>query len=168
MLGTSWTCVTITRLWYCGTYIQENKYFHNRWYFQRPKYFHDRYDMDFDDDVLYCYEIQLEESCRGKGLGKFMMKVLQTVLMPGIFITIHKTNSYMWSLVHLEEMDQMHQIHVVEFWNTSFWTQPFKRYWSCWPSRLACWRLCSRCSSTTQKLWPFSRRWNDMLCYIYT
>ena len=31
--------------------------------------------MDFDDDVLYCYEIQLEESCRGKGLGKFMMKV---------------------------------------------------------------------------------------------
>ena len=38
-------------------------------------FFHDRYDMDFDDDVLYCYEIQLEESCRGKGLGKFMMKV---------------------------------------------------------------------------------------------
>ena len=36
-----------------------------------------RYDMDFDDDVLYCYEIQLEESCRGKGLGKFMMKVLR-------------------------------------------------------------------------------------------
>ena len=33
--------------------------------------------MDFDDDVLYCYEIQLEESCRGKGLGKFMMKVLR-------------------------------------------------------------------------------------------
>ena len=38
---------------------------------------YDRYDMDFDDDVLYCYEIQLEESCRGKGLGKFMMKVFK-------------------------------------------------------------------------------------------
>ena len=33
-----------------------------------------RYDMDHDDDVLYCYEIQLEESVRRKGLGKFMMK----------------------------------------------------------------------------------------------
>ena len=31
--------------------------------------------MDHDDDVLYCYEIQLEESVRRKGLGKFMMKV---------------------------------------------------------------------------------------------
>ena len=37
-----------------------------------------RYDMDHDDDVLYCYEIQLEESVRRKGLGKFMMKVQQT------------------------------------------------------------------------------------------
>ena len=36
--------------------------------------------MDFDDDVLYCYEIQLEESCRGKGLGKFMMKVIKTFI----------------------------------------------------------------------------------------
>ena len=36
--------------------------------------------MDFDDDVLYCYEIQLEESCRGKGLGKFMMKVIKTLI----------------------------------------------------------------------------------------
>ena len=26
--------------------------------------------MDFDDDVLYCYEIQLEPSFRRKGLGK--------------------------------------------------------------------------------------------------
>ena len=31
--------------------------------------------MDHDDDVLYCYEIQLEESVRRKGLGKFIMKV---------------------------------------------------------------------------------------------
>ena len=28
-----------------------------------------RFDMDFDDDVLYCYEIQLDESVRRKGLG---------------------------------------------------------------------------------------------------
>ena len=28
-----------------------------------------RFDMDHDDDVLYCYEIQLEECVRRKGLG---------------------------------------------------------------------------------------------------
>ena len=28
-----------------------------------------RFDMDYDDDVLYCYEIQLEECVRRKGLG---------------------------------------------------------------------------------------------------
>ena len=47
---------------------------HGSWFLIRSV-FDARYDMDFDDDVLYCYEIQLEESCRGKGLGKFMMKV---------------------------------------------------------------------------------------------
>ena len=30
----------------------------------------DRYDMDHDDDVLYCYEIQTEQRMRRKGLGK--------------------------------------------------------------------------------------------------
>lgn len=29
-----------------------------------------RFDMDFDDDVLYCYEIQLEPEVRRKGLGQ--------------------------------------------------------------------------------------------------
>ena len=29
-----------------------------------------RYDMDHDDDVLYCYEIQTEENMRRKGLGE--------------------------------------------------------------------------------------------------
>ena len=28
-----------------------------------------RFDMDREDDVLYCYDIQLEESVRRKGLG---------------------------------------------------------------------------------------------------
>ena len=29
-----------------------------------------RYDMDHDDDVLYCYEIQTEQRMRRKGLGE--------------------------------------------------------------------------------------------------
>ena len=29
----------------------------------------DRYDMDHDDDVLYCYEIQNEKKMQRKGLG---------------------------------------------------------------------------------------------------
>merc|ERR1711994_579706 len=58
---------------------------------------HSRYDMDFDDDVLYCYEIQLEESCRGKGLGKFMMKVLELLtIQAGLLktmLTVFKHNT---------------------------------------------------------------------------
>ena len=38
-------------------------------------YFLFRYDMDHDDDVLYCYEIQLEECVRRKGLGEFRLEM---------------------------------------------------------------------------------------------
>ena len=52
--------------------------------------------MDHDDDVLYCYEIQLEESMRRKGLGKFMMKVLELMMMKcdllKIMLTVFKHN----------------------------------------------------------------------------
>ena len=36
---------------------------------------HFRFDMDYDDEVLYVYEIQLEDCVKRKGLGKFMMQV---------------------------------------------------------------------------------------------
>lgn len=38
-------------------------------------YAHFRFDMDYDDEVLYCYEIQMEDEYRRKGLGRFMMQV---------------------------------------------------------------------------------------------
>merc|ERR1712141_444183 len=39
---------------------------------------HFRFDMDHDDDVLYCYEIQLEESVRRKAdLLKIMLTVFK-------------------------------------------------------------------------------------------
>ena len=47
-----------------------------------------RYDMDHDDDVLYCYEIQLEDSVRRKGLGKFMMKVLELMMIKSDLLKI--------------------------------------------------------------------------------
>merc|ERR1712149_57258 len=50
---------------------------------------HFRFDMDHDDDVLYCYEIQLEESVRRKGLGKLMMKKSD---MLKIMLTVFKHN----------------------------------------------------------------------------
>ena len=34
-----------------------------------------RFDMDYDDEVLYVYEVQMEKDFRRKGLGKFMMQV---------------------------------------------------------------------------------------------
>jgi len=42
---------------------------------------HFRFDMDYDDEVLYCYELQVEKAFRRKGLGKFMMKVLEMLMI---------------------------------------------------------------------------------------
>merc|ERR1711872_61607 len=42
---------------------------------------HFRFDMDYDDEVLYCYELQVEKAYRRKGLGKFMMKVLEMLMI---------------------------------------------------------------------------------------
>ena len=52
--------------------------------------------MDEDDDVLYCYEIQLEESVRRLGLGKFMVKILELMMIKAdllkIMLTVFKFN----------------------------------------------------------------------------
>jgi len=57
---------------------------------------HFRYDMEFDEDVLYCYEIQLEPTHRRKGLGKLMMKILELLMLKAemvkIMLTVFKHN----------------------------------------------------------------------------
>lgn len=59
-------------------------------------YAHFRYDMDYDDEVLYVYEIQMEEQCRRKGLGRFMMQILEMLAfkadMRKIMLTVFKHN----------------------------------------------------------------------------
>ena len=51
---------------------------------------HFRFDMDYDDEVLYVYEIQLEHSVKRKGLGKFMMQVCNELLKMYFFLLIMK------------------------------------------------------------------------------
>ncbi|ELW65055.1 N-alpha-acetyltransferase 40, NatD catalytic subunit [Tupaia chinensis] len=38
---------------------------------------HFRFDVECGDEVLYCYEVQLESKVRRKGLGKFLIQILQ-------------------------------------------------------------------------------------------
>lgn len=53
-----------------------------------------------DDDALcnvaYCYEIQLKESARGKGLGEYLMKLLEEIgkrwQMDKVMLTVFKAN----------------------------------------------------------------------------
>ncbi|XP_066466279.1 N-alpha-acetyltransferase 40 isoform X1 [Tiliqua scincoides] len=40
---------------------------------------HFRFDVECGDEVLYCYEVQLESKVRRKGLGKFLIQILQLV-----------------------------------------------------------------------------------------
>jgi ribosomal protein S18 acetylase RimI-like enzyme len=57
---------------------------------------HFRIDVDFGDEVLYCYELQLEEEVRRKGLGKFMLQVLELIgfsaNMKKVVLTVLKHN----------------------------------------------------------------------------
>jgi len=57
---------------------------------------HFRFDLDEDDEVLYCYEIQLVDAVRGNGLGKFMMQVLELMAlkakMKKVLLTVFKAN----------------------------------------------------------------------------
>jgi len=57
---------------------------------------HFRFDMDYGDEVLYCYELQLESPYRSKGLGRFMMQVLELMAfsnhMLKVVLTVFKHN----------------------------------------------------------------------------
>ncbi|XP_065168613.1 N-alpha-acetyltransferase 40 [Atheta coriaria] len=58
---------------------------------------HFRFDLDEGIEVLYCYELQLESHFHRKGLGKFMMQILELVAfknnMKKVVLTILKNNS---------------------------------------------------------------------------
>ena len=49
--------------------------------------------MDDDDDVLYCYEIQLEESVRSKGLGKIKTFKILYIMYIYMYIYLLKESS---------------------------------------------------------------------------
>ncbi|XP_062567395.1 N-alpha-acetyltransferase 40-like [Saccostrea cucullata] len=57
---------------------------------------HFRFDMELDEEVVYCYEIQLETECRRKGLGKFLMQILELLAyktdMTKVMLTTFKNN----------------------------------------------------------------------------
>ncbi|CAL7949706.1 unnamed protein product [Xylocopa violacea] len=57
---------------------------------------HFRFDVDYREEVLYCYEIQLESSVRRKGLGHFMMSALESIAsenkMRKVVLTAFKHN----------------------------------------------------------------------------
>ncbi|CAN0316166.1 unnamed protein product [Lampetra planeri] len=57
---------------------------------------HFRFDTDWGEEILYCYEIQLEGRARRRGLGKFLMQVLQLIAnsteMKKVVLTVFKHN----------------------------------------------------------------------------
>ncbi|CAH1117216.1 unnamed protein product [Phaedon cochleariae] len=59
---------------------------------------HFRFDVDEGTEVLYCYELQLDPSVQRKGLGKFMMQVLELIAfknnMRKVVLTVLKNNQY--------------------------------------------------------------------------
>ncbi|XP_066142673.1 N-alpha-acetyltransferase 40 [Euwallacea fornicatus] len=60
-------------------------------------YSHFRFDVDEGIEVLYCYELQLDNHLQRKGLGKFMMQILELMAwknnMKKVVLTVLKNNS---------------------------------------------------------------------------
>lgn len=57
---------------------------------------HFRFDLDEGMEVLYCYELQLEPHIHRKGLGKFMMQILELIAFTNclkkVVLTVLKNN----------------------------------------------------------------------------
>ncbi|EEB13037.1 conserved hypothetical protein [Pediculus humanus corporis] len=57
---------------------------------------HFRFDMDYGSEVLYCYELQLDTSIQRKGLGKFLLQILELIAfknnMKKVVLTVLKHN----------------------------------------------------------------------------
>ncbi|NXP73430.1 NAA40 acetyltransferase, partial [Ramphastos sulfuratus] len=57
---------------------------------------HFRFDVECGDEVLYCYEVQLESRVRRRGLGKFLLQILQLVAnstqMKKVMLTVFRHN----------------------------------------------------------------------------
>ncbi|XP_039625031.1 N-alpha-acetyltransferase 40 isoform X2 [Polypterus senegalus] len=57
---------------------------------------HFRFDVECGEEVLYCYEVQLESHTRRKGLGKFLIQILQLIAnstqMKKVMLTVFKHN----------------------------------------------------------------------------
>lgn len=55
-----------------------------------------RFDKDFDDNVVYCYEVQVKEGMRGQGLGRTLMSLLTHICsrwgMDKVMLTVLKSN----------------------------------------------------------------------------
>eukprot|EP00088_Acartia_fossae_P001853 TRINITY_DN10724_c0_g1_i2.p1 TRINITY_DN10724_c0_g1~~TRINITY_DN10724_c0_g1_i2.p1 ORF type:complete len:210 (+),score=17.13 TRINITY_DN10724_c0_g1_i2:34-630(+) len=58
---------------------------------------HFRFDMDYGVDVIYCYEIHIQSNWQRKGLGRFLMEILEQFLclfsLTKIVLTVFKSNS---------------------------------------------------------------------------
>lgn len=58
---------------------------------------HFKFDFDEEEEVLYCYEVQVVDEMRSKGVGKFMMQILEligsTACMKKMMVTVFKHNS---------------------------------------------------------------------------
>lgn len=79
--------MTEDKAWYLIARDQEKK---------PVAFVHFRFDLEIDEEVLYCYEIQLTEGIQRKGLGKFLMQILELLAykteMVKVMLTTFKHN----------------------------------------------------------------------------
>jgi ribosomal protein S18 acetylase RimI-like enzyme len=59
-------------------------------------FIHIRFEMERSTAVLYVYELQIEDACQGKGLGRFLMQAAEFIAlkrkMEAVMLTVFKAN----------------------------------------------------------------------------
>lgn len=62
---------------------------------------HFRYELYYNDEVVYCHELHVEKTFRRKGLGRFMMKVLEMLAIKAdmlkVLVTIFRNDQDQFS-----------------------------------------------------------------------
>lgn len=60
-------------------------------------YSHFRFDMDYDSEILYCYELHVESEMRKLGIGKYLMQILEELCecleLEKVMLTCSKYNT---------------------------------------------------------------------------
>ncbi|KAM3244035.1 hypothetical protein ACQJBY_055754 [Aegilops geniculata] len=156
---------------------------------------HYRFVVEEDVPVLYVYELQLESSVQGKGLGKFLMQLIELIAfksqMEAVMLTVQKSNTdamafynnlgYVISSTSPSRVDPLVLLYkeIVSTGTKYLYVDSFifhrlefieamrscARHLNLKPS--ANWRKATNARGSTTRLWLHNKLWRDATAHVF-